>query len=83
MKKICSSCGQEKILENDFYKDSYSITGYRSYCKLCSKERCKKSYKNNKTKIDDKHNEWVANNREKWQDYYRNYNNRPKIKKLI
>ncbi len=38
MRKTCSQCKKEKNLEQDFYKDNSSVTGYRSYCKSCAKE---------------------------------------------
>lgn len=37
MKKKCSKCKIEKDIEN-FYKNSYSKSGYRSSCKDCKKQ---------------------------------------------
>lgn len=41
--KICSKCGEEKLLEN-FYKDSYTKDGYRPSCKPCKDKDQKKSF---------------------------------------
>lgn len=41
--KFCSKCKKEKILD-DFNKSSRMIDGYKSYCRECSSEMCKKYY---------------------------------------
>ena len=48
MKKICSSCGEERDVEQDF-KWEYKDRGIRqSRCKYCQSELSKRHYHNNK-----------------------------------
>ena len=72
MGKICSRCKQEKDIGN-FQRDKSSSTGYKYYCKQCAKKTSHESYKKNYKKINAKHNEWVKNHKEEWQEYYRDY----------
>lgn len=70
MKKICTNCKQEKILE-DFYKRSMVPDGHCSECKECSKQRNKKNhrnyYLNNKKKILKKNKEYRKTYTEKYK----------------
>ncbi len=47
MVKTCNICSVEKTL-NDFYKSKSSKDGLESFCKLCKKEKSKKTYLDNK-----------------------------------
>lgn len=43
MKKVCTSCRNEKSL-SDFRKDKQRKDGYQSHCKQCARERHKSAY---------------------------------------
>ena len=73
MKKICCDCGEEKDLEKDFYKDKSSASGYKYYCKVCSKERSRVSHEKHYESMKAKHYEWMANHPEH-KEYVKNYN---------
>jgi len=82
VKKICNCCKQEKDI-GDFYTSKCSLTGYRSYCKICAKEKSHTShqiyYKNMKAK----HDEWMANHPEhkEYQNAYnKEYRQKPDFK---
>ena len=76
-KKICSRCGEDKILFNDFYM---CLGKLRSECKKCTiarnakYQRKKRPWK--KRFIDgdetrDYHKEYYQNNKEKYKEYRR------------
>jgi hypothetical protein len=73
MKKICSGCKEEKNLEKDFYKDKSSPTGYQYHCKKCAKITSQQSHKKNYSRMKEKHDEWIENHKEQWQNYYKSY----------
>ena len=47
--KVCSSCGQEKSI-NDFYKQSTHKHGVMSMCKNCFNKFCVERWKQRKIK---------------------------------
>lgn len=44
--KTCSRCGEEKPIE-EFHRDSYTVSGLKPYCKVCSRERNRSLRKRN------------------------------------
>ena len=66
--KVCSSCKQEKPLE-DFYKDKSSKDGFTFTCKECSRERAlKHHYSNREDRLDKMKTyakDWRKNNKDK------------------
>ena len=72
MKKICSCCKEEKNLD-DFYTSKCSLTGYRSYCKVCAKEKSRISHQTYYENMKAKHDEWMANHPEH-KEYQNAYN---------
>lgn len=71
MKKICTNCKQEKILD-DYYKRSIVPDGHCSECKECSKQRNKHNHRNyylsNKEKILKKNSKYLITFRESYKE---------------
>jgi hypothetical protein len=66
--KVCSSCKQEKPLEN-YYKDKKSKDGHTSSCKECTKERSlKHHYVNRDERLKNMKaysKQWIQKNKDK------------------
>lgn len=84
--QVCKDCNIEKSL-NYFCKDASSKSGYRHYCKVCTKIRRKNYYKVNRELELSRSNDyrllnkehsleqtkcWKRNNRDKIRDYEKN-----------
>lgn len=82
MKKACTNCKEEKILD-DFYKRSMVPDGHCSECKECSKRRNKRVhrnyYLNNKEDILEKNREYLKTYKEIYKER-RNKLNKEKLK---
>ena len=78
MKKVCSTCGEEKEL-CDFGMDKTRKGGVSNRCKKCDNDKTKKYYIKNREKI----KEYFIKNKEKQKSYKKEYriNNREKINK--
>lgn len=63
-KKLCKCCSQEKTLD-DFGKNKNTSDGYSFYCKLCSKNKRKVIYDNNRETICANKREYAKNNKDK------------------
>jgi hypothetical protein len=87
IKKKCSKCGAEKVLE-EFYKNKRSTDGHRPDCKICTdkvqntyknenKEKIhlssKKHYQKNKTKILKERKKYRQKNKKKLSEKKKNY----------
>lgn len=60
--KICSKCKIRKELD-EFYKDKRKNNKYRTICKLCCKNSCKKYYLNNKKHYKKQHKKYYNENK--------------------
>ncbi len=56
-KKICTKCNLEKEF-SEFGKMKHGKFGLRAACKLCQNEEFKQYYKNNKSSVNAKNQEW-------------------------
>lgn len=82
MKKICSSCEKEKNVD-DFYTSKSNPSGYRSYCKICAKEKSRISHQKHWEKVKAKHYEWMKKHpeiKEYTKQYNKEYRHRPDYK---
>ena len=75
LQKKCSTCGETKDIDC-FYKDKGRKDGHEYVCKVCRRERQRRS----KDRINQYRREWSNRNREKVRGYMRTYdsNNREK-----
>ena len=82
MKKLCSCCGIEKAIA-EFYKQADCLGGYRSKCKLCTKETKKQNYQKVKETYKKRNDDWrKANDRTAYHSKYREQN-KDKIKQYF
>ena len=65
--KICSKCGEEKML-SEFHKDLNTEDGLRIYCKECIKENNRKYYKSNPEKVKKRAKKWQTANPDKLKE---------------
>ena len=80
--KLCSCCGIKKPLI-EFYKQKDCLDGYRSKCKVCTKETKKQQYKNVKEEYSKRNSIWRnSNNRIEYHAKYRE-KNKEKIKQYF
>lgn len=80
--KLCSCCGIKKPLI-EFYKQKNCLDGYRSKCKVCTKETKKQQYKNVKEEYSKRNSIWRnSNNRIEYHAKYRE-ENKEKIKQYF
>ena len=63
MTKKCSVCRKTKS-KNQFNKRTSSKDGLASQCRVCAKEKLRKSREKNKQELNDKSLKWYENNRE-------------------
>jgi len=73
--KNCNKCKENK-LDEEFWKDKYTIDGLCSQCKLCkrqSKEKRHEIYLKNKEKVLLKHKTYYNNNKEKINSQRKDY----------
>lgn len=84
--KTCSCCKKSLPIE-DFVKDKYALTGYKSHCKACVREKSKKYHSSIPKEIRaEKMRVWRNKNREHFNEYLKHYRGSvssytPKIKK--
>jgi hypothetical protein len=73
--QICVGCGQEKTLENDFYRNSIKANGYDAKCKLCRSSMARRYRVEHSSQISEQRREKYALNREtileQKKQYYR------------
>lgn len=81
MTKRCTKCGEVKPYEM-FSRDKYTHDGYACTCKICSNNRHKTYYEDNKEKISERKKVYNEANKEKISEYYKAYSeaNKEKIK---
>lgn len=80
--KVCSNCGKEKLLTNEFYyKRKDSVDGYRNQCKECEKKKQRDYYLVSCERQKEYSKKYREENREKTIEYLRQYRkeNREKI----
>ena len=70
--KKCIKCNNSKSLDL-FYKDKSKKDGHTSYCKVCSANKSKSHYANNKEAAIKRASDWYANNKEYRQAYRRKH----------
>ena len=70
--KVCSKCKESKQLQ-EFNRDRNRKDGYRSECKLCQKSALQAYYKQNKSKVRKRTDNWYSSNRQKVADYKKVY----------
>lgn len=68
--KICSKCKQKKELK-DFHKQKGGKFGLNSKCKICKGEEGLKWYKNNLQKAKCQNQQWLLNNKEKYNEHHK------------
>ena len=79
--KICTKCGLEKPLTDEYFNKSKNYDdGFTYYCKICIKEYKKQYYKKNKDKIKSKVKQYNKDNKEKIVKYRKNYRHKNKDK---
>lgn len=71
-KKICSKCGDEKLL-GEFCKNKSRKCGYDCYCKNCRVIIRKKHYDDNSEKLRKISNDYYYDNKEKSHNYVKNW----------
>lgn len=69
-KKICSKCGDEKLLE-EFYKQKLGYLGRRADCKICSNKNIKKWNLNNPTYSKEYYKLHPDNRKDSSKKYYK------------
>ena len=74
--KICSKCGEEKLLE-EFSRKAKGKYGKASQCKLC----CKQYRQDNKEKIAEQQKQYNQDNKEKKAEYDKQYHEANKEKR--
>ena len=81
--KICTKCGEEKpVTEEYFNKSNKYIDGYTYYCKVCISGYKKQYYQKNKDKLKSKTKTYEKNNKAKIAEYKRIYRQKNKSKLL-
>lgn len=70
--KTCSKCNDSKSLDL-FYKDKSKKDGHTSYCKVCSANKSKTHYANNKERVIKRVSDWYIDNKEYRQTYRRQH----------
>ena len=83
--KTCRKCGKTKKL-SEFVKDNRSASGYSNLCKECKKNESNSNYEKIKDDPNFHNKKLIANrkykelNREKVENAWMEYNNRPEVK---
>lgn len=70
--KKCTKCGKVKFLY-EFYKDIKYIGGFKTECKQCTLEYCKKRYNENTEKVKNINKNWAKNNPQKNNERQKRY----------
>jgi hypothetical protein len=83
MTKVCIKCKQTKSIA-EFNKDKHKKDGLNSYCKSCKAKKDKSWAENNRDKVNKCISNWVSNNKEKHDDYQKQYriDNQDKINEI-
>lgn len=68
--KICSKCKEEKELDY-FHKQKGGKFGLNSKCKICKGEEGLKWYKDNLQKAKHQNQQWLLNNKEKYNEHHK------------